>query len=102
MWSIHDQPLKQDPGHLLLYGFNLGLREEGEEGTREVVGVGVGVPQLVGNGVEEEVATYTEEKQNRRSWIKTDLLAALRETYFQERSEGDGFIVTEKSRARTA
>ena len=61
--SVHNQPLQQNPGHLLLYGFNLGLREEGEEGTREVVGVGVGVPQLVGNGVEEEVATYTEEKQ---------------------------------------
>ena len=56
MRPVDDEPLEQDSGDLLLDGLLVGLGEEEEEGAAEVLGVGVGVPQLVGDGVEEEVA----------------------------------------------
>ena len=44
---VHDQPLQEHPGDLLLDGLGVGLGEEVEEAAGEVVGVGVGVAQLV-------------------------------------------------------
>jgi hypothetical protein len=50
--------LVQIPGDLLLNLFRVGLEEEVEQGAAEVVGVGVGVAQLVGDGVEEQVFAW--------------------------------------------
>ena len=43
------------PGDLLLDGLCVGLSKQVEEAAGEVVGVGVGVPQLVGDAIEEQV-----------------------------------------------
>lgn len=53
--AVHDEPLEQDAGDLLLDHLRLGLREQVEQHAAEVVRVLVGVPELVGHGVEEEV-----------------------------------------------
>ena len=45
----------QLPCDLLLNGLSVGLSEQVEQATREVMCVGIGVPQLVGNTDEEEV-----------------------------------------------
>lgn len=52
---MHDEPLEQDAGDLLLDHLRLRLREQVEQHAAEVVRVLVGVPQLVGHGVQEEV-----------------------------------------------
>ena len=39
------------PGDLFLDGLSIGLSKEGEESTGEIVGVAVGISQLVGYGV---------------------------------------------------
>lgn len=44
------------PGDLLLNGLGVGLGKQVEHGAAEVMGVAVGVAQLVGYGVEEQVA----------------------------------------------
>ena len=43
------------PGDLLLDGLSVGLSKQVEEAAGEVVGVGVGVPQLVGDAVQEQI-----------------------------------------------
>ena len=81
MGPVDDQPLKQHPrqkwqlkrvemlttvtyillqnlnapGDLLLDGLSVGLSKQVEEAAGEVVGVGVGVPQLVGDAVQEQI-----------------------------------------------
>ena len=57
MRPVDDEPLEEDSGDLLLDGLLVGLGEQEEKGAGKVLGVGVGVPQLVGDGVEEEVAS---------------------------------------------
>ena len=71
---VNDQPLKQHPGQkwqlkrvkilttdpnppgdLFLDSLCVGLSKQVEEAAGEVVGVGVGVPQLVGDAIEEQV-----------------------------------------------
>ena len=44
------------PCDLLLNGLCISLRKEGEQGAAEVVGVAIGVAQLVGYGIQEQVA----------------------------------------------
>ena len=46
------------PSDLFLDGLGVGLREEGEEGAGEIVGVAVGVAQLVGDRIQEQVPPY--------------------------------------------
>jgi len=55
MGSIHDQSLQQHPCDLFLNGLSICLSKQVEQAAGVVVGVGVGVPQLVGNAVEEQV-----------------------------------------------
>lgn len=43
------------PGNLLLDGLGVGLGEQVEHGTAEVMSVAVGVTQLVGDRVQEQV-----------------------------------------------
>jgi len=63
--AVHNQTLQQDTSDLLLDCLCIGLREEGEQGTAEIVGVAVGVPQLVCYGIQEQVAPCKEEgKEN--------------------------------------
>lgn len=52
---MHDEPLEQDSRNLLLNHLRLGLREEIKQHAAEVVRVLVGVAELVGHRVEEEV-----------------------------------------------
>lgn len=46
------------PCDLFLDCFCIRLREERQEGTGEVVGVAVGITQLVGYCIQEQVSTY--------------------------------------------
>lgn len=48
------------PGDLLLDGLGVGLGKQVQHGAAEVVGVAVGVAQLIGYGVQEQVATWRE------------------------------------------
>lgn len=43
------------PGDLLLDGLGVGLSKQIQHGATEVVGVAVGVPQLIGDGIQEQV-----------------------------------------------
>lgn len=64
MWSVHNQSLQQDPSDLLLDGLSVGLSKEVQHGAAKVVRVAVGVPQLVGNGIQEKVAPCTGENMS--------------------------------------
>lgn len=55
MGAIHYQSLQQNSSNLLLNGLCVGLREEVKECAAEVMGVTVGVAQLICNGIEEQV-----------------------------------------------
>ena len=55
--TIHYQPLQQNSSDLFLNGLSIGLGKEREKGTAEVVGVAVGISKLVGNRIQEQVAT---------------------------------------------
>lgn len=61
VWPIDNQSFQQHPCNLLLDGFSVGFSKEMEKCATEVVGVAVGVSQLVGNGVQEQIATWCEE-----------------------------------------
>lgn len=52
---MHDEPLEQDAGDLLLNHLRLRLCEQIQQHAAEVVRVLVGVPELVRDGVEEGV-----------------------------------------------
>lgn len=56
MRPIHDQPLEQHSGYLLLDGLGVGLGEQIEQGAAEVVRVAVGIAQLIGDRVEKQIA----------------------------------------------
>lgn len=53
---------RSSPGDLLLNGLRVGLSKQVEHGAAEVMSVAVGVAQLVGNGVQEEVTACTDVK----------------------------------------
>ncbi len=53
MGSIHDQSLEQYPRYLLLDDLLVGLGKHKQQYAAEIVGVVVGISQLVGNRVEE-------------------------------------------------
>ena len=55
MRAVDDEPFEQDSRDLLLHHLRLGLREEVEKHAAEVVGVLVGVAELVRHRVEEKV-----------------------------------------------
>ena len=55
MRPVDDEPLEQNSGDLLLDGLLVSFGEQEEEGAGEVLGVGVGVPQLVGDAVQEQI-----------------------------------------------
>ena len=57
MRTIHYQPLQQNSSDLFLNRLSIGLRKEREKGTAEVVGVAVGIAELVGYRIQEQVAT---------------------------------------------
>lgn len=56
MWPVYYQPLKQDSGDLFLDCLCVGFSKEVQEGAAEVMSVTVGVAQLIGDGVQEQVA----------------------------------------------
>lgn len=58
MRAVDNQPLEKHPRDLLLNGFRVGLGEEIQQRAAEVVRVAVGVPQLVGDGVQEQIASF--------------------------------------------
>lgn len=55
---MHQPTNMHVPCDLFLDCFCVGLREERQEGTGEVVGVAVGITQLVGYCIQEQVSTY--------------------------------------------
>ena len=55
--TIDYQPLQQNSSDLFLNGLSIGLGKERAKGTAKVVGVAVGIPKLVGNCIQEQVAT---------------------------------------------
>lgn len=57
MRSVHDQPLKQHSGDLLLNRFGVGLGEQVQQSAAEVMRVAIRIAQLVGNSIQEQVAT---------------------------------------------
>mmetsp|Transcript_29531 Transcript_29531/g.65382 ORF Transcript_29531/g.65382 Transcript_29531/m.65382 type:complete len:496 (-) Transcript_29531:1158-2645(-) len=59
VWPVDDEPLQQHTRDLLLDKLHLDLRKQRKQHAREVVGVAVGVAQLVGNGIEQQVAPLT-------------------------------------------
>lgn len=56
VWAVHYQPFQKDSGNLFLDCFRVGFSKEMQEGAAEVVSVTVGVAQLIGDGVQEQVA----------------------------------------------
>lgn len=44
------------PGDLLLDGLSIGLSEQVQHGAAEIMGVAVGVAQLIGDGVQKQVS----------------------------------------------
>lgn len=52
------------PSDLLLDGLRVGFRKEVQHGAAKVVSVAVGVPQLVGDGIQEKVAPCTGENMS--------------------------------------
>ncbi|MPC11106.1 hypothetical protein E2C01_003758 [Portunus trituberculatus] len=56
MWPVHYQPFQQDSGDLFLNCFCVGFSKKVQEGAAEVVSVTVGVAQLIGDGIQEQVS----------------------------------------------
>lgn len=57
VWTVHYQPLQQHTSDLLLDGLCICFSKQRQQSTTEVVCVAVGIAELVGNGIEEQVAT---------------------------------------------
>ena len=55
--KIHYQPLQQNSSDLFLDGLSVGLSKEREKGTAKVVGVAIGITKLIGNCIQEQIAT---------------------------------------------
>lgn len=55
MRTVHNEPFQKHPGDLLLDGFGIGLGEEVQQSTGEIMRVTVGIPQLIGYCVQEQV-----------------------------------------------
>lgn len=53
--AVDDQPLEQHPGDLLLHGLRISFSEQVQQAAAEVMRVAVGVAQLIGDRVQEEV-----------------------------------------------
>lgn len=51
--AVHNQPLQKHPRDLLLHRLGVGLSEQVQEATAEVVRVAVRVAELVGDRVQE-------------------------------------------------
>lgn len=51
MRAVHDQALQQHTRDLLPCSLTLAVHEQRQQHAREEVGVGIGVAQLVGDGV---------------------------------------------------
>jgi len=60
MRSVDDEPLQQDTRDLLLDRLGVCLGKQVEQSAAEVMGVTVGVAQLVGHGVQKQVSTCTQ------------------------------------------
>jgi hypothetical protein len=58
LWTAHNQSLKQHPGDLLLDEVLFHIQEEFQQESTEIIGVTVGVTQLVSNCIEKPVATF--------------------------------------------
>ena len=58
---VHNKSLQQNPRYLLLDGLSVGLCEQVEQAAGEIVGVRVGVAELIGDTIEEEVTTLSVE-----------------------------------------
>lgn len=53
--AVHDEPLEEDAGDLLLHHLRLRFGEQVQQDATKVVCVLVGVAELVGHRIEEEV-----------------------------------------------
>lgn len=69
MRAVHYQSLQQDSSDLLLDGLCIGLRKEVKEGAAEVVSVTVGVAQLIGDCIEEQIAACSEGRKVRHNEV---------------------------------
>lgn len=65
MRSIYNQSLQQHPCDLLLYNFKISLRKKVKKNTREVVCMVVGIAQLVGHSIKEQVSAFCVKLQNK-------------------------------------
>lgn len=71
--TVHYQPLEQNSRDLLLDGLGVGLGKEVKECAAEVVGVTVGVAQLIGDCVKEQVTACREGKESvRNQWCQVN------------------------------
>lgn len=57
-WNNNRTPIRLSPGDLLLDGLSVGLSEQIEHGAAEVMSVAVGVAQLIGDRIQEQIAPW--------------------------------------------
>ena len=58
MRTVDDEALQENARDLLLNGLQVGFGEEIQQSAREVMRVRVGITQLIGDGVEEQVSAF--------------------------------------------
>lgn len=58
MWSVNNKSFKQNSGDLLLDGLSVGFCKQIQERAGEIVSVAVGISELIGNCVQEQVSTF--------------------------------------------
>ena len=90
VWSVDNESLQQHPCDLLLDGLRVGLSKQVEHGAGEVVRVTVRVTQLVGDGVQEQVAAcnnttdlVTRHHEGTSEWAKEshDIVAFILQSF---------------------
>lgn len=59
MRPIYNQSFQENPSDLLLDSLSVGLCKQVQHGATEVVGVTVGVSQLIGNCIQEKVPAFS-------------------------------------------